>query len=205
VLADVGALSAGAVPTSYYNTLAAEQLAYVARDSAAVVAIVDADQLPLWLSIRETLPGLRHLVVLDVEHPPDGVLAFDDLVRAAGGALRERGGEVDAATAAVRPENPLTIVYTSGTTGHPKGTLVTHAGVRFVMDGLATRVEQGGRPLPGAGSAALSYLPLAHLAERMFSHYLALRQACTVTFVRDHATMIEVLPAVRPHVFLGVR
>ena len=204
VLADVGALYAGATPTSYYNTLAAEQLAYVARDSAAVVAIVDADQLPLWLSIRDTLPELRHLVVLDEVNPPDGVLRFNELAGTAAVALDERGGEVDAATATVRPENPLTIVYTSGTTGHPKGTLVTHAGVRFVMDGIAARAEQGGEPLPAAGSAALSYLPLAHLAERTFSHYLAVRQVCTVTFVRDYRRMAEMLPVVRPHVFLGV-
>jgi len=94
VLADVGALYAGATPTSYYNTLAAEQLAYVARDSAAVVAIVDADQLPLWLSIRDGLPELRHLVVLDEDNPPDGVPRFNELVGAAAGALDGWGGEV---------------------------------------------------------------------------------------------------------------
>jgi long-chain acyl-CoA synthetase len=208
VLADVAALYAGATPTSYYNTLAADQLAYVARDSAAVVAIVDLDQLPLWLAIRDGLPGLRHLVVLDDgpdrADPPPGVLRFDALVDAAEGALDERAGEVAAASATVGPDNPLTIVYTSGTTGHPKGTLVTHAGVRFVMDGIATLGERGGEPLPAVGSSALSYLPLAHLAERMFSHYLAVRQVATVTFVRDYRNMAGMLPVVRPHVFLGV-
>jgi len=204
VLADVAALYAGATPTSYYNTLAAEQLAYVARDSAASVAIVDPDQLPLWLAIRDGLPELRHLVVLDQTDPPPGVLRFDSLVDAAEGALDGRGGEVAAASATVGPDNPLTIVYTSGTTGHPKGTLVTHAGVRFVMDGIAAVGERGGVPLPAVGSSALSYLPLAHLAERMFSHYLAVRQVATVTFVRDYRKMAGMLPLVRPHVFLGV-
>jgi long-subunit acyl-CoA synthetase (AMP-forming) len=204
VLADAGALYAAATPTSYYNTLAADQLSYVAADSAAVVAIVDADQLELWCSIRDQLPKLRHLVVLDRADPPDGVLRFDDLVAAAERALPERDAEVDAATAKVRPDDSLTIVYTSGTTGAPKGTIITHAGVRHVMDGVEQRARESGHPLPTAGFAALSYLPLAHIAERMFSHYLAIRQVATVTYVRDHRELSKVLPVVHPQVFLGV-
>ncbi|MCU1650977.1 MAG: long-chain fatty acid--CoA ligase, partial [Pseudonocardia sp.] len=69
VLADIGALMAGAVPCSYYNTLAPDQLTYVANDSAATVVIIDAVEMPLWLKIREGLPELRHVLVLDL--PPD--------------------------------------------------------------------------------------------------------------------------------------
>jgi long-chain acyl-CoA synthetase len=204
VQADLGALLAGATPTTYYNTLAADQLAYVAADSAAVVAIVDAEQLPLWTAIRDRLPALRHLVVLDVERPPDGVHRFETLVDAASAALAQRGGEVDAAAATVSPGSTLTIVYTSGTTGHPKGTVITHAGARSVIDGVVELAEQTGFPLPPVGGSALSYLPLAHIAERMFSHYLACRQTITVTYVRDYRKMAETLPVARPHVFFGV-
>ncbi|WP_051343410.1 AMP-dependent synthetase/ligase [Pseudonocardia spinosispora] len=204
VQADIGALLAGATPTSYYQTLAADQLAYVARDSAAVVAIVDADQLPLWLEIRDQLPDLRHLVVLDQQDPPEGVRRFDQLIEAAESGVEQRGAEVDAASATVGPDSVLTIVYTSGTTGHPKGTIITHGGVLHVMNGFSARSEEGGSPLPLADASAMSYLPLAHIAERMFSHYLALRQASTVTYIRDYRQMASQLPVVRPHVFLGV-
>jgi long-chain acyl-CoA synthetase len=204
VVSDVGAMYAGATPTTFYNTLSAEQLTYVARDSAAAVAIVEPAYLPLWLAIRDQLPDLLHLVVLDTDEPHDGVVSFDSLVRSAEGALNERGHEVDKAAATVRPEHPLTIVYTSGTTGHPKGTIVTHAGVRFIMDAMTELAVAHDWELPGAGSSVLSYLPLAHIAERSFSHYMAIYEAYTVTYVRDFRAMARMLPTVRPHVFLGV-
>jgi long-chain acyl-CoA synthetase len=133
VLSDVGALFAGATPTSFYNTLAPDQLRYVAGDSAATVVILDADKLPLWLSIRDQLPGLRALVVLDLgpdEEMPPGVYRFAELVDAAAAHLTQRLGEIEAAAAKVQPDGALTIVYTSGTTGAPKGTIITHAGAR---------------------------------------------------------------------------
>jgi long-chain acyl-CoA synthetase len=204
VICDVGALYAGATPTSFYNTLSAEQLTYVARDSAATVVLVEPTYLPLWLSIRDQLPDLAHLVVLDTAAPTDGVLAFETVVGAAEEALGRRGHEVDETAATVRPEHPLTIVYTSGTTGHPKGTIVTHAGVRFVQSAMTEQAQARDRPLPKAGSSVLSYLPLAHIAERSFSHYMAIYQAYTVTYVRDFRAMAAMLPKVRPHVFLGV-
>ncbi|MDT7656546.1 MAG: hypothetical protein QOF38_1261, partial [Pseudonocardiales bacterium] len=207
VLSDVGALFAGATPTSFYNTLAPDQLRYVAGDSAATVVILDADKLPLWLSIRDQLPGLRALVVLDLgpdEEVPPGVYRFAELVDAAAAHLTQRLGEIEAAAAKVQPDGALTIVYTSGTTGAPKGTIITHAGARWVMDGVLARLRESGRDVPPAGWTAVSYLPLAHLAERMFTHYLAIGHALTVTYVRDPKQLIGVLPAARPHVFLGV-
>jgi long-chain acyl-CoA synthetase len=207
VLSDVGALFAGATPTSFYNTLAPDQLRYVAGDSAATVVILDADKLPLWLSIRDQLPDLRALVVLDLgpdEEVPPGVYRFAELVDAAATHLTQRLGEVEAAAAKVQPDGALTIVYTSGTTGAPKGTIITHAGARWVMDGVLARLRESGRDVPPAGWTAVSYLPLAHLAERMFTHYLAIGHALTVTYVRDPKQLIGVLPAARPHVFLGV-
>ncbi|WP_028920943.1 AMP-dependent synthetase/ligase [Pseudonocardia acaciae] len=205
-LADIGALYAGAIPTSFYNTLAADQLAYVADDCGATVAIVDADKLELWRTIRDRLPRLRHLVAVDLdpaEPAPEGVRRFEDLVAAAEERLDARGDEVDKASALVRPDNTLTIVYTSGTTGNPKGTVITHVGIRFVLEGVdAQRTDDTGPP--PEGWSAVSYLPLAHLAERTFSHYMACHQAITVTYVRDPRRVAEALPTVRPHIFFGV-
>ena len=207
VLADIGAVIAGAVPCSYYNTLTAEQLAYVANDSAATVVIIDAAQLPLWLSIQEGLPKLRHVLVLDLEPDewlPPRVQRFEELVAVAEAALDQRGTEIDQASYQVDPGDPLTIVYTSGTTGAPKGTIITHAAALWVMDEVNRQlVEHLGGSVP-AGWSTVSYLPLAHVAERLFSHYQSIARQLTVTYVRESARLPHVLSTTRPQLFLGV-
>lgn len=188
VLSDVGALMAGAVPASFYLAITDELLMYMARDCAVSVVIVDADQLPRWETIWRQLPALRHLVVvgLDPGRPlPLGVLRFERLVENAEYALGRRGHEVDTIRAGIQPDDLATIVYTSGTTGPPKGTIVTHASVCSSLTELsALAAEHLGGVIP-VGWTMVSYLPLAHLGERSFAHYLAVLRAFTVTYVRD--------------------
>ena len=207
VLSDIGALMAGAVPVSFYNTLSEEQLRYVAHDSAATAVIVDAHHVPLWRKLRATLPALRHVVALDLDltRPiPEGVIPFSELVETAEAQLRDRGLEVDKSISRVRSDDPLTVVYTSGTTGPPKGTIITHESVLWVLAEVNRQVtEYIGAPVP-VGWTTVSYLPLAHVAERVFSHYHAITRVITVTYVRDTTELPHVLPAVRPYLFLGV-
>ncbi|WP_051342867.1 AMP-dependent synthetase/ligase [Pseudonocardia spinosispora] len=207
VLSDVGALMAGAVPASFYLTITDELLMYMARDCAVPVVVIDADQLPRWQVIWRQLPALRHLVVVGLEpgRPlPLGVLRFELLVENAEFALDRRGHEVDTIRARVRPDDLATIVYTSGTTGPPKGTLVTHAGVCSSLTELSNlAAEHLGGVIP-VGWTMVSYLPLAHLGERSFAHYLAVLRAFTVTYVRDPLQLPTVLRVARPYLFLGV-
>ncbi|WP_064745406.1 AMP-dependent synthetase/ligase [Pseudonocardia acaciae] len=209
VLADIGAVMAGAIPSSYYNTLAADQLAYVAGDSAATVVITDVVQLPLWLAIQDQLPKLRHVLVLDLEpdaedDQPPWVHRFEHLMDLAKTGLEHRRGELDRARRQVDPDEPLTIVYTSGTTGAPKGTIITHTAALWVMEEVNRQlVEFLGGPVP-AGWTTVSYLPLAHVAERLFSHYQALARTITVTYVRETSKLPHLLPQIRPKLFLGV-
>lgn len=207
VLSDIGALMAGAVPVSFYNTLSEEQLSYVAHDSAATVVIVDAAHVPLWQKLRATLPALRHVVALDLDlaQPlPDGVIPFSELVETAQAQLLDRGPEVDKSISRVRSDDPLTVVYTSGTTGPPKGTIITHEGVLWVLAEVYRHItEHIGGPIP-VGWTTVSYLPLAHVAERVFSHYQAITRVITVTYVRNLTDLPHVLPSARPYLFLGV-
>jgi long-chain acyl-CoA synthetase len=207
VLSDIGVLFAGATPASFYNTLAEEQLAFVAEDSAAVVAIVEGNQLSHWLAIKDRLPALRQLVVLDLDPDkplPDGVVPFEDWVEAAEARLDERAEQLAEVRAQITPSDPLTIVYTSGTTGPPKGTIITNAAAVALLDEIERQlVEHRGGSVP-VGWSTVSYLPLAHIAERLFSHYQSLARVVTCTYIRTPAELPHVLPVTRPYLFLGM-
>ena len=201
VIADVGTLLAGGVPVSVYNTLTPEQIAYIADDCGARVAIVeDATYLDRWLAVLDDLDGLETLVVVDppAGELPDGVLRWDELVAIGADALTGGQGELENSARAVRPDDPVTLIYTSGTTGPPKGVVLTHRNLLFQIAADATLldVEHGQR--------LVSYLPLAHIAERMISHYLGIRYAATAYFVREMPDVLETLLEARPNSFLAV-
>jgi long-subunit acyl-CoA synthetase (AMP-forming) len=202
VLADQGAVHAGATPTSFYFTLAAEQIGYVAGHCEAKVAVLeDRDMLKRWQEIREELPALRYLVVLDGdtgELGGDGVLSWDELVRRGREALAADRAGFEELRGRVGPEDNATLLYTSGTTGPPKGVLLTHHNVLFECTALdrLTGLE--------AGNSSVSYLPLAHIAERVLSIYVPLTMRTHVWFCPDPAQAVEYVREARPTLFFGV-
>ena len=202
VLADVGVLLAGATPVSIYNTLTAEQVAYIAGNCDAKVAVVeDAAFLERFDRVRDQLPALQLIVVVEpagVDDDRDDVMTYAQLVAAGAQALETGQGELENAWRAVNPDDAVTLIYTSGTTGPPKGVVVTHRGLLYqlAITGQLLDVESGQR--------GISYLPLAHVAERMTTHYLGIRNAGTVYFVREVSQVLETLQEARPHIFMAV-
>jgi long-chain acyl-CoA synthetase len=220
VVADTAALMLRAIPTSFYNTLAPDQLSYVAGDCRARAVIVDADKLDVWLKLRDELDELDHIIVHDTGEVPAGVVRWSDVV-ARGQALLDDGGEkiLDQILADRHPSDPATIIYTSGTTGPPKGVVLINEGLRFTAEGGAALIIAGVQRIGGdlfpewitdgvvhipPGQPGLSYLPLAHVAERYISHYSAYVLGHEITYVRDLATLPQILPTVRPFVFPAV-
>ncbi len=165
---DLAATSTGTVVVPIYQTNSPEECLWVISDSdACVVVCEDASQLRKIAAVREQLPHLRTVIVMDPpatdETSPEiaslGAIALED-VRARG---RERAGlngseELDARRAAVRPEDPYTFIYTSGTTGPPKGCVLSHGNYRAIID----MVEQRASLDADAGDVVYLYLPLAH-------------------------------------------
>ncbi len=201
VLADQAALHAGGLGVTFYATLAPEQIAYVAGDCGARIAVLDgADELARWEPVLDRLPGLTKVIVLDPAACPAGDLfmTWDDFAALGRERFAADPGEVSARIAAIGPDDPVTLLYTSGTTGNPKGVLLTHRNILYEV----ACGDHTGMAIPGV--RWVSYLPLAHIAERLLTIYLPIHAAGHVHFCPDTSQLVQVIGQVRPTAFFGV-
>jgi long-subunit acyl-CoA synthetase (AMP-forming) len=201
VLADLGAVHAGGLGVTLYATLAPEQIAFVANDCDARIAVLDgAAELARWRPILEQLPGIKKVIVRDPAACPAGdhYLTWADFVALGRERFAAEPDEIGARMAAIKPDDPLALLYTSGTTGNPKGVLLTHRNILYEMAAADTM----GVITPRV--RWVSYLPLAHIAERMFSVYLPIHAVGHVHFCPDPARLVQVIGKVRPTAFFGV-
>lgn len=198
VLADVAAVHAGAVPTSVYATLSPSQVEQVAGDARpAVVVLEGADQLARWESTLATADHVRAVVVIEGA-AAGGHTTWEQLV-ASGAARRAADPQlVQARIDAITPDQPLTVLFTSGTTGAPKGVVLNHTNLLFEAESSNTTA---GTSEPGI---TLSYLPFAHIAERILGMYIPQYQSGHVHLIADPALLVGALAEVRPTRFFGV-
>jgi long-chain acyl-CoA synthetase len=200
-LADMGAVHAAATPMSIYNTLSPDQVAYVAGESEPTVVVLEnADHVARWEKALAATSSVHTVVVIDPDARPDraGVETWDDLV-AAGAAYRAaRADECEARATALTADAPATILYTSGTTGNPKGVVLTHHNVQY--EALST-LEAAGLHEP---QVAVSYLPLAHIAERVLGLYGPQIQGSHQYAIGDPSELLATLGEVHPTAFFGV-
>ncbi len=198
VVADHAALLAGGVPMSIYNTLSPEQVSYIAGHAEPqVVFLESADHVDRWRRALADVASIRLVVGIgDARLVDDRFVTWDDLL-AEGRELPHH--DVDVRASGVRPDDPATILYTSGTTGDPKGVVLSHANVVYECE--ATLRRNGAEP----GNVTLSYLPYAHIAERVLSMYLPPHRGdWHVHLVGDPALLVPALVDVRPIQFFGV-
>ena len=193
---DLGAQFVRATPVSIYNSSSPEEIEYLAGHAEARIAIIEDDGfLQRILKVRAALPRLETIYVLD---PPAGDLP-DGVLPAS--ALMEHGeADLDALAAETMPDDLATLIYTSGTTGPPKGVMISQYNVVFTADSLFECIEN-----PDArGWRAISYLPMAHIAERMTSHYRTLTDGLAVYCCPDPALLMSYLKEVHPQLLFGV-
>jgi long-subunit acyl-CoA synthetase (AMP-forming) len=202
VMADFGAMHDGATGVSFYNTLAPEQISYIAGHCEAKVAVLEGREfMKRWEKVKADLPSLERVVLLqDAEEfaDYDWVLSWKDLVSRGREALAKGRQEFEATWRSVKPEDPATLIYTSGTTGPPKGVIISQ---RNVVWTAASLDRTGDYP---TGLRAVSYLPLAHALERLATHWLGTWKAAHVYFCPEVLQVFEYLPEVRPQAFAGV-
>ncbi len=199
-VADFGALCNGSVTVPLYQTSSPEQIAYMLAHSGAVVCFVEDELLAKVLAVRDQLPALRHVVVFSNDERVDDptLLAFVRLQEIGAARLELEPGLFDTRAAAVVPEQLATLVYTSGTTGPPKGAMISHANIIWTIRSAAAMFEIRER------ERLLSFLPLSHIAERMMSDFAPVAVGGETWFARSLATVAEDLRACRPTVFFAV-
>jgi long-chain acyl-CoA synthetase len=189
-----------ATPVSIYNSSSPEELQYLVHHAEAEVAIVeDAGYLERFLKVRAELPHLRRIYVLQLpdEGAPDDVAAFADLQAA-------DPADLDALGAATQPDDIATLIYTSGTTGPPKGVMISQHNVMYTGEQLRRCYEFALGESAGVGLRYVSYLPMAHIAERMSSHYNSMRLGFTTTCCPDPGQIAVYAREVHPEVMFGV-
>jgi long-chain acyl-CoA synthetase len=185
---DAAALHLGATPFSIYNTYAPEQIQFQIDDAGARIMVTEK----AFLERVRAVGGIDHLVVVDA----------DDLDEALTIADVEAGGDpefdFEAAWRAVKPDDVLTLIYTSGTTGPPKGVQLTHSNQISAVRGFDEVIA-----FPDDGRL-VSWLPMAHIAERACSHYLPMLLGFTTTCCPNPREVVAYLPEVRPTWFFAV-
>ncbi len=190
-IVDMAAAMLGATPFSIYLTYPPAEIRYLIGDAASKVAIVEQAHAAALLEARNGLPGLEHIVMVDGD-PPETTISLAE-VEASNPDFDAAAGEAE-----IGPEDFVTLIYTSGTTGPPKGVQLSH---RNIMAG-AQAVEQVIPFDPGA--KVISWLPAAHIAERMAHHYIPVVYAGTITCCPNPREVLSYLPQVRPTWFFAV-
>jgi long-subunit acyl-CoA synthetase (AMP-forming) len=190
-VADLASAMLGATPFSVYVTYPAAEIEYLCTDAATKVAIVEQAFLPVVLEARENLPELEHVIVVDGE-APEGTLSLAE--------VEGSNPDFDAAAAAegIGPDDVVTLIYTSGTTGPPKGVQLSHQNIMVSAHAIEEII-----PLE-VGSRVISWLPAAHIAERMAHHYIPVIYAGTITCCPNPREILSYLPQVRPTWFFAV-
>jgi long-subunit acyl-CoA synthetase (AMP-forming) len=193
-LADIAALHLGVLPTSIYNSNPAEKIIPLLENAGARVVITEAHYAPVLATVIEQRPDLLETIVVVGDEAGDGHMTLAELE----GLQPPAGFDFEARWRAVKPDTLAMLIYTSGTTGEPKGAEWTHDALMVNLRGFHELI-----PVSPAGRI-VSYLPMAHLAERFMSHYGMLVYGLTVTSVPNSGDLAAALREVRPTRFFGV-
>jgi long-chain acyl-CoA synthetase len=195
-ISDIGTIIAGGIGVGLYPTSSAEQVAYIINHSDAEFVLVDTrEQLQKVLSVREQLPRVRHIIALD---PDANAISYSDFI-ARGNAERSQFASLLKERAeSAKPDDIAIMVYTSGTTGPPKGACLSH---RYIINS----VESLRQTIPIYDTdVSFSYLPFCHVAERISGLYNRLFAGASAYFVDDLARLGEYMLEVKPTVFASL-
>ncbi|MET1039237.1 MAG: long-chain fatty acid--CoA ligase [Aeromicrobium sp.] len=206
---DIGITAARAATVGLYPTNPAAEVLHVLADSGSrLIVVEDQEQLDKTLEVIDRLPALEHLVYLEPRgivgrYDDPRLMSWDEFTELGRRHRTEHPDALDTRTDAGRPDDLATLVYTSGTTGPPKGAMLTMANIEFV---LTTLQDDQAFIDPPAGEKDLivSYLPLCHVAERLFTIWFNAGLGTQVCFAESIDTVQQNLREVQPTLLFGV-
>lgn len=200
LIADLGAMMARGVPAGVYQTLTQEQAFYVINHSEARVLVIENYEILQQIGLpedRDKLEHTRRIVMVDgadeVDHPD--ICSFEEFLEEGAAHLEA----VEARMAEIEPEDLATLIYTSGTTGPPKGVMISHDNLAYTSGAALQAIGN-----VAEDDAIVSYLPLSHIAEQMFSLHLPITAGCPVWIAESIEKLKDALVIARPTVFLAV-
>ena len=199
-MSDFGILALGAVTVPIYPTLLAWQIEYIINDAAAVVVICSTDeQLHKMVEIRSHCPSVHNLLVCDPPPSmPANAQAWDSIIALGKETEAKEGrGRFDELKKQAQPDTLATLVYTSGTTGNPKGAMLTHWNI---TSNVLAALEA--MPIK-AGDVTLSILPLSHILERT-ADYAYFYTGCTIAYAENVNKVADNLQEIKPDIFAAV-
>jgi long-chain acyl-CoA synthetase len=200
---DMGTLAVAGVTNGIYTTDAPRQVEYIVNDSGSRFFFAEnEEQLDKILEVRARCPQLVKIVVYDMDglhgFRDEQVMPFEALLGLGARHEGEHPGAWDALVELPKPDDLAILVYTSGTTGPPKGAMLSHRNILFQL-GYADFLAE-----PREGDQQLSFLPLSHVAERTFTVFYPLRTGATVNFAESIDTVPDNIREVAPAVFFAV-
>src|SRR5262249_14597045 len=203
LVADMGVMGAGGVSNGIYPTDAAKQVEYILNDSGSRFLFVEnEEQLDKYLEVRERCPQIRKVIIFDLEglanFSDPQVMSFDELMALGRNYEADHPKLWEELVNASGSEELALLVYTSGTTGPPKGAMLCHRNVLFQRSNAAAfiPVQEGGEQL--------AFLPLCHIAERTFTVFLPLRSGAVANFAESLETVPDNVREVAPTLFFAV-
>ena len=203
LFADLAAQSCRAVSVGVYPTNTAVQVKYILENSeSSFVVCKDQEQVDKVLEVEDDLPLLKKIIVVDMKglrkYSDPKIISFIDVEEMGRAAHEKNPGLFDGLINEVLPDDVAVMVYTSGTTGAPKGAMITHRNMTAMIKGLSASLPFNDR------DEFVSALPLCHIAERSFSLVFPMYAGCTVNFAESVQTLQDDLREISPTAFLTV-
>jgi len=196
---DLAILFRGATPVSIYNSSAPEQIEYLVNDCGAKMAIVeDSGFLERIMQVKADMPTIEHIAIVeDDETAGPDVIRYSDMV-----AFEPADLAVEAEASNL--DDLATIIYTSGTTGPPKGVMLSHSNIAWTLESVGESMREQTEINDFAGKRHISYLPMAHIMERLLGHYYMVDFATEIACCPNTAQVAAYAAEVHPNVFIGV-